>query len=87
MENTSKYVGYAFLAISVIALTILVLTGNHISLIPIDQSLCPPEVGIAADGTCGIYEGKKVTTAFTLSAVAGVIGFISMAFSYYLSKK
>ncbi len=87
MENISKYVGYVLLAVSVTIFSILTMTGNHVELVPIDQSLCPPDVSTAVDGTCGIYEGKKVSNGFIAAVIIGVVGFIAMAYSFFLSKK
>lgn len=76
MDSIIKYSGIGLLALSVVGFIVLSSTGMTTELIPIDQSKCPPNVGQAPDGTCGIYIGRTVTGWAYGCMVAGALGVI-----------
>lgn len=55
-------------------------------MIPIDQSKCPENVGSAADGTCGIYEGRKLTIWTWGCIIIGGIGAILAIYGMVMSR-
>lgn len=87
MGQSLRYIGIALLAISAVVFCYLTMTGMNIELIPIDQSECPPNVGIAPDGTCGIYEDREISGWSIACIVSGILGMISFVAGLIVSRK
>ena len=82
-----KYAGFAFMVIGAILSVALYMTGHLTVPLPIDQSKCPPNVGIAPDGTCGIYTGSKLSLWTTLSIISGIVGVLLYVTGWFLERK
>lgn len=76
MDSLIKYSGIGLLALAALGFIVLSWMGLTTEMIPIDQSKCPPNVGAAPDGTCGIYVGRAVTGWAAACMVAGGLGLV-----------
>lgn len=87
METILKYAGLVLLGIAALGFTILSLNNGTVVMIPIDQSLCPPNLGVAPDGTCGIYSGRRMSGWSVACIVSGILGTISFVSGLVLARK
>jgi hypothetical protein len=74
--NVMKTIGVVCLGISISLLLVLCWYDALFISIPIKSSLCPPNVKLALDGTCG-YD-KIVSPWFIVSGLIALFGLLSM---------
>jgi hypothetical protein len=74
--NTMKTIGVVCLGVSVSMLLVLCWHDALFTSIPIKPSLCPPNVKLELDGTCG-YD-KIVSPWFIVTGLIALFGLLSM---------
>lgn len=81
-----KKLTYVALALSGLMLAYLFIWDRAFVDIPIDQRECPPNVGVAPDGTCGIYISEP-SIWLIISGLIALLGLILLVVEVIRRKK